>query len=248
MWPGDACAALACLILELYVPDDVLGPLEAQACEDKMRFVRAATLSDIITVLSNHESILTGNLSNSLIEMLSRKCDTCINTTLHTIPRQPNIPRLNALCAEFLRFMEQLLPRLPSNPSARTSTQLLQDAVLQNSLGSFMQRLESSYADFSDITRPLLWAVGCLRLGVSLSSAGGNANAFSEVRTMVHSLTRFPSISSAENWNSIPTSNVDIHHGILHHIASIAYQAEIDGDISARLKDLQHWFSRVVTL
>ena len=246
-WLGQAWTALARLIFELYVPDAVLDPLVVQDCEDSMRSIRAASLSNMIAVLSSHESILTGNPSNPLIETLSRERDTCNNASRHTVPRRPDIPRLNALYGEILRFMEQLLPRLPGDSSIRTGSQPLRDVVLQSSLGSFMQRLESSYADFGDLTQTLLWGVGCLRLGVSLSFAGDNSNASSEASTVAYSLVRFPSISSAENWNSIPTSDADVDH-ILHHIASIAYQAEIDGYISDRSNDLHHWFSRVVTL
>jgi midasin len=249
-WLGEAWVALARLSFELYVPDAVLDPLVVQDSEDRMGFIRSASLSDMIALISNHESICTGNPSNSIIEALSRERDTCSHAISHPISRRPDIPRLNALYSEISRFMEQLLPRLPSkslSSPTRKAIQPLQDAVLQGSLGSFMQRLESSYADFGDLTQPLLWAVGCLRLGVSLSFVGDGPNAPSEAKTMAHSLVRFPSISSAENWSSTPTSNADVDR-ILHHIASIAYQVSIDGDISYHSHDLQRWFSKVVSL
>jgi hypothetical protein len=47
-WLGEAWTALARLIFELYVPDAVLDPLVVQDCEDRMRSIRAASLSDMI--------------------------------------------------------------------------------------------------------------------------------------------------------------------------------------------------------
>lgn len=249
-WLGEAWTALARLIFELYVPDAVLDPLVVQESEDRMGFIRTASLSDIIALISKHESICTGNPSNSVIEALSHERDTYNRATSHPISRKPDIPRLNALYNEIRRFMEQLLPRLPgkslSSPT-RKVIQPLRDGVLQGSLGSFMQRLEASYADFSDLTQPLLWGVGCLRLGVSLTFEGDSANAPSEAATIAPPLTRFPSISSAENWSSVPASTADIDR-IVHHIACIAYQVSIDGDIRCHSRDLQRWFSRVVSL
>lgn len=249
-WLGEAWTTLARLIIDLYVPDAVLDPLVVQDCEDKMRCIRVASLSDMIALISSHEGILTGNPSNSVIETLSRERDTYREATSLAISRQPDIPRLNALYSEISRFMEQLLPRLPRkslSSSTRTDAQPLQDTVLQSSLGSFMQRLESLYADFEDLTQTLLWAIGCLRLGVSLSFAAEDADTLREAKITAQSLVRFPSISSAETWSSIPTSNANVDL-ILHHIASTAYRVNVDGNVLDHSRDLLHWFSKVVSM
>jgi len=137
-WLGEAWTALARLIFDLYVPDAVLDPLVVLDCEDRMRCIRVASLSNMIALISSHESILTGNPSNSIIETLSRERDTYRKATSLAISRQPDIPRLDALYSEISRFMEQLLPRLPGKSLSsftRTDMQPLRDTVLQSSLG-----------------------------------------------------------------------------------------------------------------
>jgi hypothetical protein len=115
-----------------------------------------------------------------MIETLSREHDTCRNRRCHALSQGGLVFRDSTLYTVKFRVLWNSCCRdYQAIPSTRTDTRPLRDGVLQSSLGSFMQRLESSYADFSDLTQTLLWAVGCLRLGVSLSFAGDEANTYS---------------------------------------------------------------------
>lgn len=245
VWLGEAWMAFSRLLIDLYIPDAVLDPLLVQECEENLVTIKSASLSEALALLSKHEKLLTGNSRNGIIDQLSMELDVYGPRHGRRPLRKAEISRVEALFTEITRFTDQVLPRLDhlnlheDHSSAESSA-----SVMQGTISGFIQRLASSYSDLDDLTRPLLWALECLRVGLGIRSAIWTIK---ESTQLTESLIKFPSIAAAHDRQRPELNSIGSTYR-LHQIAGIVYEVSVDGDISIQLTSLRQHYTGLMHL
>ncbi|KAG8901706.1 hypothetical protein FRC00_005207, partial [Tulasnella sp. 408] len=175
--------SLGLSILALYVPDAPLDPIVAQRCARDFWKREERMLKARILVNRRAEHLVTGNGSNLSIMELEKRLQA-IHERLDgigtdEIGREPDVKRLHALFTELHQFCQDIVGQnrveeLVAFIEASSSGARQREATFQGSVHGFLQRLETTYSDLSDIATPFAQAVELIRFGIRILLEAGD--------------------------------------------------------------------------
>ncbi|KAG8852125.1 hypothetical protein FRB96_008926 [Tulasnella sp. 330] len=201
--------ALSRVIMTLYVPDTPLDPMVAQQCASDFWQRELDQISRRIQVNLSAEYLVTGNEMNPSLQFLIQR-RTEMQAELHAvhtvaIDRAPDLERLHAVHAEIGRFSHEVvdwskLEELAAGLERSSTEASSREDVLQGTIAGFLQRLDATYRDQIDITRPFVYACELLRFGMRMvAEAGSSLHTIgaSSVSEAAEALVAFPPLISA---------------------------------------------------
>ncbi|KAG8937498.1 hypothetical protein FRC00_004779, partial [Tulasnella sp. 408] len=169
--------------LALYVPDAPLDPIVAQRCARDFWEREERMLKARILVNRRAEHLVTGNGSNLSIMELEKRLQA-IHERLDgigtdDIGREPDVKRLHALFTELHQFCQDIVGQnrveeLVAFIETSSSGARQREATFQGSVHGFLQRLETTYSDLSDIATPFAQAVELIRFGIRILLEAGD--------------------------------------------------------------------------
>ncbi|KAG9000235.1 hypothetical protein FRB93_012775 [Tulasnella sp. JGI-2019a] len=248
--PGVAVSkcfiVFAQVITTLYVPDTPLDPMVAQQCALDFWKNELNSLNNRIQVNLAAEKLATGNDVNPTLRLLKER-KTEIEMELQdvhivAVDRPPNVERLHALHAEISRFCHDVanwsnLEALATSLERSEVEASLREDMLQGSIAGFLQRIEATYQDQIDITRPFVYACELLRFGMRMLAESGTTNMeASSLSEAAGALATFPPQISAIRLQDIDLSLVVPHTSrsispavwLLLSLRNIAEDAAVD--------------------
>ncbi|KAG9045124.1 hypothetical protein FS837_006982 [Tulasnella sp. UAMH 9824] len=169
--------------LALYVPDAPLDPIVAQRCARDLWEREECMLKARILVNRRAEYLVTGNGSNlstmeleKRLQVIQERLDG-IGTD--DIGREPDVKRLHALFTELHQFCQDIVGQnrveeLVAFIETSSTGARQREATFQGSVHGFLQRLESTYSDLSDIATPFAQAVELIRFGIRILLEAGD--------------------------------------------------------------------------
>ncbi|KAG8913824.1 hypothetical protein FRC01_004368, partial [Tulasnella sp. 417] len=176
--------SLGLCTLALYVPDAPLDPIVAQRCARDFWEREERVLEARILVNSRAEYLATGNVSNLTTLELDKRLGAA-RERLHgigtdDIGREPDLKRLHALFTELHQFCHDIIDQsrveeLVTLIETSSNGARQREATFQGSVDGFLQRLEHTYSDLSDLATPFVQAVELIRFGIRILLEAGDA-------------------------------------------------------------------------
>ena len=191
--------------LEAYVPDVPLDPV----AEAHAHSAYAATVHERLAQQHDVEcaadEVRTGGAGHGVLAALRAAMADALRAQRGAqstrVLRVPDAPRLARVHAEWTTLTAQLLARerverLVARLADGVEAAHAEEAALQAALAAWEARMRRQYADLSDLTRPVLFALEQVRIGVRLA----RAPVFAPARTarLLAAATRFPRVAAAQ--------------------------------------------------
>ncbi|KAI8971187.1 midasin [Trametes punicea] len=229
---GYGWVALSRFLLELYVPNVPIDPAAFQQYSHQFWEEQRALLEDELRLHREHEKRTVGRQENLVTRYLSQALHVASRRATEKTKRVPNrsdTMRLHAYWTEVAQFLGHTasatnIDAIVSSLQARNSSALLREQVVQESIVSFCQRLDSAYPDFSDVNGPLQVALMQLRLGLRLiadaSIVYGPAGL--EGKRLAEALVTFPTVRSSEALGTVGQSATPSFSLVLTRLAAAA--------------------------
>lgn len=235
---GLAWLSLAKMVLHLAIPDVPIDPAAVRHCEHQFIQSGVSLLSEQISLHRQFDQLLAGNTQSVAASYLEGQRDR-LQLTAGSNPRivRQDVSRLHMFWSEVTQFqntvssakIDELLLQLQI---AGTSA-LAREESMQQTIHSFVQRLETAYADFEDLGVIVQFALQHLRMGLRILR---HAFVDKDVTTLTEqfaiALTIFPSIKSVPflmNSISVPSGMGICQH---HLLALSAVSFEICADVA----------------
>ncbi|GLB38607.1 putative P-loop containing nucleoside triphosphate hydrolase protein [Lyophyllum shimeji] len=172
---GFCWIAVGTLILDLFVPDAPVDPAVVQNCTTERWRQEQGSLQTQLALHRTLEELTTGSNQSDLLNHLERVLENvCRNlSNAPSLPVRNDISRLNMFWSEVSQFRNQVLTasrirELSQLLESRNENAILREEVLQQSISGFCQRLRTVYAEYADLSTPLLLATHYVRLGLRL--------------------------------------------------------------------------------
>ncbi|KAE9388979.1 hypothetical protein BT96DRAFT_1071805 [Gymnopus androsaceus JB14] len=161
------------LLLDLFIPDAPINPAAVQSHIFGFWSRHAASLSKELALHSEFEELVSGNSKNGVTVHLQTTLAAAQENLTNGPPPVPlrDVSRLQMFWSEVMQFQNhvlssQKLETLISLLKAGEDSASLMEQVVQTSMKGFMQRLQTVYKEFDDITFPILYALLHLQTGL----------------------------------------------------------------------------------
>ncbi|KAG7445730.1 P-loop containing nucleoside triphosphate hydrolase protein [Guyanagaster necrorhizus] len=234
---GYCWIAVAKMILHLVIPDVPVDPAAIQSCALSFSRDQDILLSSQIDLHVRLEQMVTGNAENPTTSYLRARRHPFLEYIKQTptFPCRANLSRIHMFWSEVSQFVNQvvssskidgLLHLLETEDSAGG----LREETIQQSIRGFLQRLESVYSDFADITSLLRYSLLHLRMGLRIiKHAYLDCGASDAVERLVTALVSFPSVQTAslllQSKAFFVTTDARPFQHLLLQLSALAYDA-----------------------
>ena len=229
----------------LYIPDTPLDPAALQGFRSEFWGAELASLSHELELEVNLERRTSGNMTNGTINYLGEQIEH-VRERAHNLPHVPRMPgrdifRLRDFWSEVSQFMLKIVPEsrlnhLVDSFSANSPDASASEHVIQESISRFLQRLESAYPEFDDISRPLRSALLYIRLGLRLVAHASGCKEAAAVEELSRTLLGFPSVGgvpaliAAEVRGDFRAVERSPFESILLVLTAVAFEVELGID------------------
>lgn len=258
---GLCWIALSQLLFDLLIPNSPVDPAAIQMCTvDRLRQDEADLLSQI-KLHRQLEELTTGNRNNGVLVHLE-KCKEDIRAQLNNVPALP--PRKSVIrLHQFWSEVSQFRSSVTSTPRVESILELAKNGdsiaaprerVIQESLASFYQRLDSAYDEFADINILLKLGILQLRLGLHLVVQNSRISQTRKDPTshLVSSLVAFPSVRSAALILATSTtagqSRTSAFRHILLGLAAISMEKFIGIEMAQQTQLIESYYEQAFRL
>ena len=250
---GLGWIALSRTLFTLTVPNVPIDPASIRNSNYHRLTQEKERLESQLSLHQHFERLLTGADDNELLRhILSqlRNIEEELRRTPH-LQERDDIPRLHQFWGEVTQFIDtvlnpakvdSLLEKLRSGGGGHC----LEEVVLQETLASFSQRLDSLYHDFSDIILVIKLAIQYLRLGLRLHASSSSSPA-ADSRFMSAVVT-YPSVRSAtrvlDEMRNVDALGSNAFRGIVLGLAAIATQTSVGMGLESRISALDELYQQ----
>lgn len=204
---GLGWIGLSRMLLTLTVPNIPIDPASIRN-SDYNRLTREQERVDAQLSLHRHlEILLTGHADNEVLRHLRLQLES-IHRQLEVTPQLPerhDISQLHQFWNEVGQFLEMVLnpakiETLINKVRSGDSQFRLEEEVLQESLSSFYQRLDSLYHDFSDLVVISKLAIQYFRLGLRLFVSHSSQALFPQGshQNLISAVVAYPKVASVD--------------------------------------------------
>jgi midasin len=206
---GVVWISLGRFAIDLYVPDRPIDPAAVRHCMFTYLDQQRCELSEEINLydqLSLQDTVHPQNLVlTQLRDRLSTVTQDLSHSSNDTTPRGRDVRQIHSLWSEVKQFLDHttsfnkveniVKALLAGEPSARD-----REEITQESMGTFLHRLDKAHPSLSDLYTPLQWALLQMRMGLRLVA---HASLDSEHRNpgymhLLTALTTFPALHGCE--------------------------------------------------
>ncbi|PBK75109.1 midasin [Armillaria solidipes] len=234
---GYCWIAVAKMILHLVIPDVPVDPAAIQSCALAFSRDQDTLLSSQIDFHVRLEQMVTGNEENLAISYLHTRRSPFLEYIGQTpaFPYRANVSRIHMFWSEVSQFVNQVV----SSPKVDGLLRLLEaedpagglrEETTQQSIHGFLQRLDSVYSDFADITSLLRYSLLHLRMGLRMvKHALLDCGASDAVERLGTALVSFPSVQTASlllhRKASVGTADIRPFQHLLLELSALVYDA-----------------------
>ncbi|KAJ6530392.1 midasin nuclear AAA ATPase [Mycena vulgaris] len=199
---GSCWIGISRTILDLFVPDAPVDPAAVQNCATGFWRHQESLLNEQICLHSQLEQVTTGNVENAVISYLRTQLAEVLDhlREVPTVPLRQDVSRLHMFWSEVAQFQTHIIS--PAKIDALLSTlgnsdesAILRENVVQRSMAGFLQRLDSVYPEYVDISAPLQLAILYLRIGLRLVASTDSIA--DHVLKLSSSIVAFPSVQAS---------------------------------------------------
>ena len=260
---GECWVSFGRFLLKLYVPDAPIDPAGLRRSTIKYWEDQRSIIELQMHMHKALAGRTDGNECNATIQYLEALlADMPPRSSEHLLPdvseSRLNVTRLHMFWSEVRQFISQVLSHQKVDhyiaiTYARDTAAPLHEQVLQDSLSTFSQRLNAFFADFSDITSPILLGLLSVRLGLSVfTHARFNLSSTLEERSPIcKALLAFPSVRSAELLRKITLGSTTTNSPfavVLVRLAAISYEVQLGSNIQSHIHDIEQIYERALGL
>ncbi|EIW74720.1 P-loop containing nucleoside triphosphate hydrolase protein [Coniophora puteana RWD-64-598 SS2] len=258
---GRCFVALNKLLIETYVPNIPLDPAAVLECSVEFWGDEEVLLAEQLDLHTLHEKRVTGNDQNPVTRYMEAALENVrqrLSSFSVPVTRRSERQRVATFWAEYQQFHSQVVSgagvtAIVSSDGPWDSSLNMREEVIQESIATFLQRMEESYPEFEDIFYPMKLALQYLRLGLRLirSSSSDDSN-FSHSR-LVENLLQFPSMLSSQLLASQrevvagPKSSVSLSDQVILQLSSVSLLSAVQR-VGGHVKDVEVLYERISAL
>ena len=244
------CKALLCIL----VPNVAIDPIAIHNATALLQQRECDHISSEIWLHQLLGEIVTGKSSNTILSILHHRLRAAAENKVITISvtGRDNINTLHAYWSEVWQFRDQVVNESRISDLLHSLASMDESAVrrvqvLQGSIAGFVQRLDSMYPNFGDLSALIKQAVFPLRLGFHLIMKAHSIkkNATKTIATLV----RYPSIfEHPEDSINSTSSTIAVFDLIYRDLVDLGLQASSKVKLRYLLPRLERLYDQAVGL
>ncbi|KAK7028133.1 AAA ATPase midasin [Paramarasmius palmivorus] len=246
------------MIMELIVPDTPIDPVTIHLCSSDFWRQQESIFAEQLRLHELLEAVTTGNKDSEVMDYVQLRLAEAARGLQSQAPPdfRRTLSRLHIFWAEVLQFQNQVLSfgRIDNLISLFKKNPILaaqQEDVLQSSISGFVQRLDTAYPDFEDITLPLQYGLFHLQVGIQIIRHSSVHNKKNDIGTVLvgHPLIRSTDqlLLSPDAYHSSDNGVSAFQHVILS-AAALTLQSASGVPISQHLPTLCATYEQAVRL
>ncbi|KAE9408912.1 P-loop containing nucleoside triphosphate hydrolase protein [Gymnopus androsaceus JB14] len=214
----------------------------------------AASLSKELALHSEFEELVSGNSENGVTVHLQTTLAAAQENLTNGPPPVPprDVSRLQMFWSEVMQFQNhvlspQKLETLISLLKAGEDSASLMEQVVQTSMKGFMQRLQTVYKEFDDITFPILYALLHLQTGLRILKQSSSPR--HPANSTATALLAFPAIRSAQKLIAQENENgLGAFQRLLLNVTAVSLEIATGIDIYRHLTLLENMYEQAFRL
>lgn len=244
---GLGWIALSRTLFTLTVPNVPIDPASIQNSNYHRLTKEKERLESQLSLHQHFERLLTGADNNELLQHILSQLHNIGEELRHAphLQERHDIPRLHQFWGEVTQFIDMVLnpakvDSLLEKLHSGDGEHCLEEVVLQETLASFSQRLDSLYHDFSDIILVIKLAIQYLRLGLRLQAS--SPSSLPAENRFMSAVVAYPSVKSAtrilDEMRNVDALGGNAFRGIVLGLAAIATQKSVGMGLDSRISAL----------
>ncbi|OCH90921.1 midasin [Obba rivulosa] len=259
---GRCWIALCQFLLDLYVPDAPVDPLSMQQCSREF-WNEQQTMLDLQIQLHRQHAMRTHGIRDgyvtAFLDALLHEAKSHITSSSPLLyPPRQNVMALHAYWTEVSQFISHVIRpakihALTSSLENREEASLIREQVVEESISSFIQRLQTAHSAFADINGPLELALSSMKLGLRLMADEVRLSQVDaeNVLSFASALVASPSIRSAEilcNVELDAGASESVFTGLLPKLAAITMEWTFTGRTTPLLRHVKALYEQAYGL
>lgn len=255
MSTGYAWISFARMLLQLTVPNIPVDPATAQHIRGHYVDSQASLLADQITLHQQLDLMLTGNETSTVVAYLQKRHNLVVAEMQNKKSFTRNdVYRLQMFWSEVTQFssvistsrIDDLLQKLAAGQPMADA----QEESVQQSIHTLLQRLNTAYTDFSDLTAVVEYALQHLRIGLRIVRHVFVDRATSEaMERFGAALAAFPSMRSSSlliHSHSPSADLPDVTQRELLTLAAISFERKASVSSFAHLRTVKQAYDKIL--
>ena len=251
---GRCWICLSQILLGLYVPNIPIDPHQIALTRISFRKSRENWIRSLIHLFTCWERISSGRQSNILVQVLEDRLKNVYKSTdtdavTSDVGRESDSSLLQTFWSEIRNFLSGVLPperleKFVHAATERTGDVLLlsHELLLQDSISTFLQRMETTYGPLEDLMRAIELAMMQLQFGLRTLRHSYILGSPSSPSPRLSQIFHFPSIQANVSMMAVgcqePTSpEFSSEDALLLQLATLGYCPSID-DRRIRIRNL----------
>ncbi|KAI8077784.1 uncharacterized protein BX664DRAFT_270456, partial [Halteromyces radiatus] len=216
---GKTRTLLGLSFIACYIPDYPADPTSEPRLHVNLLTRKKQQHTNVIDTRRNIETILTGNDTNSTIQVEQSKLqiiDDQLSKSITTFSLRPNQSQLDDIFVDLRYLQSSMLEKNVESlvhdlghVSSDNETTIQREQLLQGNALQFIDRIQAKYPLYRDILQPLLVAVDDIKYGLRLMSSLQRRNPMdSFLAQVIQLLIRQPDVSHHPqdlDWHTLAT-------------------------------------------